>query len=174
MATQQQQATDGTGDTKSIPKLDGEAERKRLSALNDHKRGEGLPVGGKKDEEPKPVDPSRVLAHRAVEIAEAGGNKLGSAITAPQAKLIEDRIGSAPGEKFAPATLKQLQDYAQGGKGSGRDGIPGEALMKIRDFCKATESRRIWPRKVAAMVLALEEKRTGHVRPNTKAKKESE
>lgn len=173
MATEQQ-VKDTKTNGKGEPRVDQEAERKRLSALNDHKRGEGLPVGGKKDDEPKPVDPSRVLAHRAVEIAEAAGNKLGSAITAPQAKLIEDRIGPKPDEKFAPATMKQLQDYAQGGKGTGRDGIPGEALIKIRDFCKATESRRIWPRKVAALVLALEEKRTGHVRPNTKAKKENE
>jgi hypothetical protein len=115
-------------------------------------------------------DPVRVLARRAIEIAEAGGAPLGSSITAPQAQIIKDRLGPKPGEKFPPASLHQLQEYAQGGHGTHRDGVPPEAIEKIRAFCRATESRRIWPRKVAAMVLALEEQRTGHVRPNTKRK----
>jgi hypothetical protein len=172
MATEQQETPVKNGQGEKTA-LDAEAERKRLARLdklNAPPDGEHIPIGTTKKDEPKPPDPMRVLAHRAVEIAEAGGAKLGSAITAPQAQLIAERLGSEPGKAFEPATLQQLQHYAQGGKGAGRDEIPGEALAKIRAFCKATESRRIWPRKVAAMVLALHEQQTGHVRPNTKAK----
>lgn len=143
-ATPQQEKADKT--------LDKDAERERVS-------------------EPRRQsdDPTRKLARRAVEIAEAKGATLGSAITGPQAELIKSRLGSDPTKTFAPATLQQLQDYAQGGKGAGRDGIDKEAIEKIRTFCRQAGSRRIWPRKVAAMVIAVEEERTGRTRPGTKA-----
>jgi hypothetical protein len=114
------------------------------------------------------VDPMRALAKRAVEIAEAAGASLGSAVTATQADMITNKIGSAePGKRFAPATLAQLQGYAQGGRGAGRTDIPAEGVEKLRTFCRELGSRRIWPRKVAAVVLALEEQRTGRRRPGT-------
>lgn len=166
-ATAEQQKKEATR-----PQVDKDAEQRRLDALGDRSRGEGVAVGTKPEKEQPPPDPARALARRAVEIAEAQGSKLGSAITGPQAALIKERLGSKPNDKFAPATLQQLQEYAQGGRSRGRDDLPGEALQKLRDFCKATESRRIWPRKVAAMVLALDEQTTGRARPNTRPKPE--
>lgn len=165
-AAKQQQQQKGDDKPPETPKeraeaaLDKDAENKRLS--------EARP-------EPRSMDdPMRVLARRAVEIAEAGGASLGSAITAPQAQLIKDRLGGNPSEKFAPATLAQLQAYAQGGRGEHRTDIPAEAVEKLRTFSRESGSRRIWPRKVAAMVLALDEQRTGRARPGTKKKAEAE
>lgn len=136
------------GDTKATPKKEGD--------------------GRKMD------DPMRVLARRSVEIAESGSSSLGSAVTAPQAELIKDRLGSDPLGKFKPATIGGLLAYAQGGRGSGRDQLDDEALTKLRDFCRQTGNRRIWPRKVAALVLALHEQSTGRAIPGTKAKSEPE
>ena len=150
----------GNGSKKDAEvKLDTDAERKRLDAQN---------KGGEPREGRKMDDPMRVLARRAVEIAESGGADLGSAVTAPQAQLIKDRLGGDPMGKFKPATQAQMLGYAQGGRGSGRSELPDEALSKLRDFCRQTGSRRIWPRKVAAVALALHEEKSGKTIPHTK------
>lgn len=146
--------------------LDTDAERKRLDAEKEKEGGE--PREGRKSD-----DPMRVLARRAVEIAESGGADLGSAVTAPQAQLIKDRLGGDPVGKFKPATQSQLLAYAQGGRGSGRSDLPDESLTKLRDFCRQTGSRRIWPRKVAAVALAIHEEKSGRTIPGTKKEKEA-
>jgi hypothetical protein len=131
--------------------------------------------GDEKPQEEKSLrrdEPDRVLARRAVEIAEAGGAGLGSSITAPQAKLVQERLGDKPIDRFKPATAAQLQAYAQSGKGTGRSDLPEEGLAKLREFCRETGSRRIWPRKVAALALACDELRTGRARPGTTRAKE--
>lgn len=110
---------------------------------------------------PKKDEPMRVLARRAVQIAEAGGASMGSAVTAPQAEVVAKTLGKAPLAPFAPATVEQLLAYAQGGKGTGRTDMPDDAKAKLRDFCRDTGSRRIWPRKVAALALAIHEQQTG-------------
>lgn len=148
----------------------GESKPVKAEAKSDDKPKEKEKKAGEPREGRKMDDPMRVLARRAVEIAESGSSSLGSAVTAPQASLIKDRLGSDPMAKFKPATIGGLLAYAQGGRGAGRDQLDEEALKKLRDFCRQTGNRRIWPRKVAALVLALHEQATGRAIPGAKAK----
>jgi hypothetical protein len=131
--------------------LNKDAERERLDA----EKREGNTEKRSMD------DPMRVLARRAVEIAESAGAGIGSAVTAPQAALIKERLGGDPLGKFAPAKIEGMLAYAQGGRGTGRDQLDAEVIEKLRTFSRESGSRRIWPRKVAAMVVALEEQRQG-------------
>lgn len=120
---------------------------------------EGATTNGekpKKERDPKDEKFAKIAAD-AMELAAGGGKKLGSPISGAQARKVRETMTArkiSPGKMFeGKATGGELLAYAQGGKQSE---LPEEARTTLREFCKLLEDRRIWPRKVVAIVLTLQ------------------
>lgn len=92
------------------------------------------------------------LAERATKIAEKRGKKLGSPITTGQAQRILDELDEFAGVLTESSPKAKLTAYAEGGKISD---LPEETRTLLREFGKEHGDRRLWPRKVVALVLAL-------------------
>lgn len=100
----------------------------------------------------KDTSPEGALALKAAALAGKRGNKIGSPITTGQARMVMDQ-----GEELVPALLAasprtKLVTYAEGGP---IKELPDEARKLLRDFGKEHGDRRLWPRKVVALALAI-------------------
>ena len=96
-----------------------------------------------------------VLAKKAEELAAGKEKKLGSPISENQAKLVASTFADEKAEFEGKATKDELLAYAQGGK---QADLPREAREQLRAVCNSFGDRRLWPRKVVALVLALRSK----------------
>lgn len=101
---------------------------------------------------PKELTEEAKLAQKATKIAEKRGKKLGSPITNGQAARILAELDEFAGVLMESAPKAKLTAYAEGGKISE---LPDETRKLLREFGKEHGDRRLWPRKVVALVLAL-------------------
>lgn len=131
--------------TKGKPLPKGKAPTKELSE-------EAKPEPSKNGAS-RPTDEFSELAKDATAYASKKGNKLGSPITRPQAVKVFDMLKAGKPKKLADmGSDSALRTYAQGGA---RADLPTETAEAIREVCKAADDRRIWPRKVAALVMRI-------------------
>lgn len=108
-------------------------------------------TNGKKPE-PKELTEEAKLAKRATEIAEKAGTKLGSPITTGQARTVMDYYEELVPGLLGASPKTKLVAYVEGGKISE---LPDEARALMRDFSKEHGDRRLWPRKIVALALAV-------------------
>lgn len=98
----------------------------------------------------QPVSPAR----RAYDLAGERERKLGSRVTTRQVKAVE----SVRPDKL-PATKAKLREYAQTGDATGLTDSEYLGLRNLVEEAKKqmpnpSQARRLWPRKVAAILAA--------------------
>lgn len=117
-------------------------------------------------EETEEKVPRNPLGKKATEFAAETGRKLGSRVTARQVEAVQlalEELDVTP-LKATSATKAQLTAYGQTGE---RDSLPEKAFGELRDFVKSAQGqdvltndsqrRRLWPRKVANILVILSE-----------------
>lgn len=115
----------------------------------------------------KETTPRNPLGKKATDFAAETGRKLGSRVTAKQVQAVQaalEELDVTP-LKVTSATKAELTAYGQTGE---RDSMKEKAFGELRDFVKVaqgqdeiltndSQKRRLWPRKVANILVILSE-----------------